>query len=198
MGLDLLPDIDNTMSFSEQILSPDFIYSMWLQKNKIDYYFSSNENSVLKNEDSDDIVNMYLLGTKRITFTSKLIQHPYLLRKIYKDNTPIILTPISNPLLQNAETIYHSNPANVLFNFNMPLIISSEYPAIWKTTPLTMDYYMLIMRLGDSSVDLHILKQLLYNSLVYSKISDSAKITAISQWNILWSQWICKLQGIPF
>lgn len=193
-----MPEVDSIMSFEEQIRLPDFIYSMWLQQNKLDYYFSNNENSMLRDIDSDNIINMYLLGSKRVTFTTKLLRHPYLLRKIYKDNTPVIITPVSNPLLQRSDAIYHSNPAIVLFNFNMALIVSSEYPSLWKTAPLTMDYYLLLMRLSDTSADLRTLKQLLYNSIVHSKISETHKLMVMAQWNILWSQWICKLQGIPF
>lgn len=176
----------------------DFLYPMWLMQSELEYYFSDNEDASESAFEKDDSINAFLLGSKRITFTSKLLRHPYLLRKVYQENLPIILTPVSNPLLQNADIMYHSHPATILFDFNMALVVSSEYPALFGTDPMTMDFYLLFMRLGDTFADIRTLKQLLYNSFIHSANTQTMKLKAITQWNILWSQWICKMQNVHF
>lgn len=192
--MDLQPELDGPLP--DDINAADFIYPMWLLRNDLNFYLTSNENSLLREFESEDILDMHLLGSKRVTFTSKLLRHPYLLRKIYRENTPIVLSPVSNPILQKTDAIYHSHPAAILFDFNLPLLLSSEYPALWRTAPLTMDYYLMLMRMGDSSADIRILKQFAYNSLIYSEMDANQKLVAIAQWNTVWTQWICKLQNV--
>ena len=58
-----------------------------------------------------------------------------------------------------------NHPATTLMAYDMPMVISSDDPAVWNAKPASHDYYQAFMGLSGKTGDLTTLKQLVINSI---------------------------------
>ncbi|XP_037824344.1 adenosine deaminase 2-like [Lucilia sericata] len=158
-------------------------------QNRLDFYFTTPDLDWHNSKVDAEILESYVLGTKRITFHKALLRHPYLVTKLASKNMGIIINPIADQFNHNIADL-RDHPASLLFHYNLPLIIGSDYPFYWKADLLTHDFYMVFMYIAPQQGDLKMLKQLAYNSIYYSGLEESKKLEVWKLWNFLWSHWI--------
>jgi adenosine deaminase CECR1 len=83
-----------------------------------------------------------------------------------------------------------NHPATILFSDNYPVVISSDDPSFWESTPLTHDFYEAFLGIASAHQDLRVLKKLALNSLNYSSMSASELETARLKWSEKWDHFI--------
>ncbi|KAH9489260.1 Transcriptional adapter ada2 [Bulinus truncatus] len=76
----------------------------------------------------------------------------------------IEVNPISNQVLGLVNDL-RNHPGAYLIANGAPMVISSDDPPIWLSTPLSHDFYMAFMALGAVHDELRLLKQLAMNSI---------------------------------
>lgn len=101
----------------------------------------------------------------------------------------IEINPISNQVLKLVDDV-RNHPATALFADNYPVVVSSDDPAFWETTPLSHDFYFAFLGIASAHSDLRLLKQLAINSIKYSGMNDREKKQAFVKWQIAWTDWL--------
>uniref|UniRef100_A0A1A9ZTP8 Adenosine deaminase n=1 Tax=Glossina pallidipes TaxID=7398 RepID=A0A1A9ZTP8_GLOPL len=188
-GLDLISDD----YFSKPLR--DFSARLIYMQDSMDFYFTVDDVYANQLDNEENLIDAYLLGSKRLPFSYPLMQHPYILRQIHRLNIGLVINPISIEYMQNlGNSRFH--PASILFTFNLPLIISSDYPRLWQASPITHDFYVTFMKIAPRESDLRVLKQLARNSIVHSAKSEAERDVALRVWEIMWSKWICELKNM--
>uniref|UniRef100_A0A1A9WPY4 Adenosine deaminase n=1 Tax=Glossina brevipalpis TaxID=37001 RepID=A0A1A9WPY4_9MUSC len=173
----------------------DFSERLIYMQDSMDFYFTADDVYASQLDNDENLIDAYLLGSKRLPFSYSLMQHPYILRQIHRLNIALVINPISVEYLQNlGNSRFH--PASILFTFNLPLVISSDYPRLWQASPLTHDFYVAFMKIAPRESDLRVLKQLARNSIVHSAKSEAERDVALRVWEIMWSKWICELKNM--
>lgn len=133
-----------------------------------------------------------MIGSHRIGHGYALAKHPKLIDLIKKKNIAIEVNPISNQILKLVDD-YRNHPASVLLAQNVPVVISSDDPTFWETTPLSHDFYMAFLGIASRRSDLRVLKKFALNSILYSSLNDTEKHEALIKWQTKWDAFITDL-----
>lgn len=102
------------------------------------------------------------------------------------------MNPISNQILKLVDD-YRNHPASVLLAQNVPVVISSDDPSFWETTPLSHDFYMAFLGIASRRSDLRVLKKFALNSILYSSLNETEKPEALAKWQTKWDAFITDL-----
>ncbi|KAK7099052.1 hypothetical protein V1264_003248 [Littorina saxatilis] len=153
------------------------------------YYFHAGETVWLETDTDFNLVDAVLLNTTRIGHGYALHNHPLLLKKVKEHGIAIEVSPISNQVLKLVEDL-RNHPASSLIADNLPVVISSDDPAVWDALPLSHDFYVTFLALTGKDAGLATLKQLAINSIKYSAMDRREKAEAMRKWKRKWSQFI--------
>uniref|UniRef100_A0A8D8NX24 Adenosine deaminase n=2 Tax=Culex pipiens TaxID=7175 RepID=A0A8D8NX24_CULPI len=137
----------------------------------------------------ENLIDVILLGTKRIGHGFAAVKHPRVLEEIKKRNICIELNPISNQVLKLVDD-YRNHVGAIYFSDNYPVVVSSDDPAFWCASPLSHDFYMAFLGLAAARQDLRLLKKLALNSLEFSAMSKAEKVEAKLKWTVAWNSFI--------
>lgn len=130
-----------------------------------------------------------LIGAKRIGHGFAISKNPKILETIKTDNICIEVNPVSNQVLKLVDD-FRNHPAALLFADNYPVVISSDDPSFWRTTPLSHDFYVAFIGISSAHSDLRFLEKLILNSFQYSSMSAREKQNASSKWRQEWEKWL--------
>lgn len=130
-----------------------------------------------------------LIGAKRIGHGFAISKNPNILETIKTDNICIEVNPVSNQVLKLVDD-FRNHPAALLFADNYPVVISSDDPSFWRTTPLSHDFYVAFIGISSAHSDLRFLEKLILNSFQYSSMSAREKQNASSKWRQEWEKWL--------
>lgn len=130
-----------------------------------------------------------MIGTKRIGHGFAILKNPKALEAIKTDNICIEINPVSNQVLKLVDD-FRNHPAALLFAENYPVVISSDDPSFWRTTPLSHDFYVAFIGISSAHSDLRFLEKLVLNSFEYSSMSAREKLNASSKWRQEWEKWL--------
>ncbi len=160
-----------------------YINEMRKDGKEFDLYFHAGE-SVLP--DSQNMVDAYLLGSKRIGHGLNLYRFPDLMEKIKEKQIALEVCPISNQLLRYCYDL-RTHPAVEYLKRDVPFTICSDDPLAFNTTGLSYDFFEAIAgwHLGIAQI-----KQLCINSIKYSAASDSEKNKMMSNWEKEWNEFV--------
>jgi adenosine deaminase CECR1 len=155
------------------------------------FFLHSGESNWAENENLYDAI---LLGATRIGHGLALFKHPRLMEIVKERNIAIEVCPLSNQMLGYVPDL-RNHPAVLYINAGLPVVLSSDDPAIMRHS-LSHDFYVAFMAWG---LDLRSLKQLAMNSLIYSAMSDEEKRAALAAWETRWQAfvaWVNQGSGI--
>lgn len=130
-----------------------------------------------------------LLGAKRIGHGYSLVKHPNLLSAVKANDIAIEVNPVSNQILGLVDD-FRNHPASTFLAQNISIVISSDDPSFWETTPLSHDFYITFLGIASQKSDLRVLKKFAINSLRYSSMNDIEKKMAFTEWQLKWDQFI--------
>lgn len=183
VGFDLVQEEDRTntnLHFIEQLLAGQ--REAERRGVALPFYLHSGETSWAENENLYDAI---LLGATRIGHGLALIKHPRLMQIVKERGIAVEVCPISNQVLGYVPDL-RNHPAVHYINAGLPIVLSSDDPAVFRHT-LSHDFYVAFMAWG---LDLRSLKQLAMNSLTYSAMNPDERRHALAAWERRWTAFI--------
>ena len=166
IGYDLVNEEDSTRSLLE--------YSKYLEKYRskdFNLYLHAGESLRTTNH---NMVDAYLLKSKRVGHGYNLYMFPKLLEKYKRANIALEVCPISNIRLGYVSDL-RQHPAIEYMKRNIPIVIASD------------DRFAIIMAFDLSLAEI---KQLCQNSIIYSGVSQKEKAKLMSAWHRQWQTFI--------
>jgi adenosine deaminase CECR1 len=186
IGFDLVQEEDRTntnLHFVEELLAAR--HEAERRGIGLPLYLHSGETNWAENENVYDAI---LLGASRIGHGLALIKHPRLMQIVKERGIAVEVCPISNQILGYVADL-RNHPAVHYINAGLPVVLSSDDPAVFRHT-LSHDFYAAFMAWG---LDLRSLKQLAMNSLTYSAMNADEKRRALAAWERRWATFIAWL-----
>ena len=193
MGYDLVGEEDaghTTRFFSENWVSLKEL----TKKHQIDlpFYFHNGESNWA---DSDNVLDTYLLKSKRIGHGFNLYRYPALWEKLKANDVCIEICPISNQVLGYVRDM-RNHPALLYIQLGIPISISSDDPSIFQYKGVTPDYWAIYLAWH---LDLATVKKLSQNGIAYSALTEEEKKTSLAFWERKWEAFVSEsisiLQG---
>ena len=137
---------------------------------------------------SDNIIDAYLLGVKRIGHGYNLYRYPELLELIKKADICLDVCPVSNQTLRLIKDL-RNHPAVEYLKRGVPMTIASDDPSYQEATTLVDDYFAAVVcwDLGIGE-----LKQLCQNSIKYSSLDPKNKQALQKNWERRWNEFVRK------
>eukprot|EP00744_Colponema_vietnamica_P001478 GILI01002447.1.p1 GENE.GILI01002447.1~~GILI01002447.1.p1 ORF type:complete len:498 (+),score=167.97 GILI01002447.1:127-1620(+) len=174
---DYLDELLNMTSSSDDKSKPD-----------LPYFFHGGETLRAENQ---NLVDMLLLGTRRIGHGIGLIKHPALIEEVKRRDVCMEICPISNQVLGYYKDM-RTHPATSFLRDGVCVTVSNDDAALFQYSGVTHDWAWATVAW---ELDLSMIKKLLLNSLRYSNLSASAKQQALTAFLAKWEQWIGALQS---
>lgn len=181
IGFDLVSEEDEGFSLLE--------HAPVLLNQTMDYFFHAGETNRFGSTVDENLIDAVLLGTKRIGHGYALVKHPEIKEMVKEKDICIEVSPISNKMLHYIKEL-RNHPLAYFIADDVPIVISSDDPSFFNTTPLSHDFYMTFVGISSAHSDLRLLKQLAINSIKYSAMSEEEKTRAFQMWKKKWSKWI--------
>ncbi|KAH8303631.1 hypothetical protein KR018_009178 [Drosophila ironensis] len=153
----------------------------------LDFYFHAGESRCPDNNQANtNLIDALLLGSRRLGNSVNIPQHPQVLQALKTLSVAIEVCPLSNHYLQYFDD-FRQHPVAYLIAAGYPVVIGSDYPYLWNSTPLTDDFYVAFVGVVS---ELQVLKQLALNSFLYSSLSMREQQMALRKWSCRWDRWI--------
>ncbi|XP_053662555.1 adenosine deaminase 2-like [Anopheles marshallii] len=124
-------------------------------------------------EADQNVIDAVLLDTKRIGHGYALLKHPILWHAVRRKQLVLEVCPISNQVLGLVRDL-RNHPASFYVAQNIPIAITSDDPGFWDAVGVTFDYYYAFMAIAPQA-GLGFLKQLVWDSIRYSALSDEER-----------------------
>lgn len=134
----------------------------------------------------ENIYDALLLRTRRIGHGLSLAKRPDLYPYIRQENIAIEVCPASNQILGYVADL-RNHPGIVYYRSGIPIVLAGDDPGSFGYNQLTVDFYLSTMAWGLNLADL---KQLAWNSIEFSSISQWRKIQGLEKWKIQWNGFI--------
>uniref|UniRef100_A0A1A9WDK7 Adenosine deaminase n=1 Tax=Glossina brevipalpis TaxID=37001 RepID=A0A1A9WDK7_9MUSC len=166
----------------------DFVEDFNNLPNSTKFFFVAGETNRLGSTDLN-LVDAMLLNATRIGYGYALNKHPVLMKEIKERDIAIEVCPISNQI-QKLLLDLRNHPAAMFMSRNIPMVISNDAPGFWNAQGLSYDYYYAIMSLASNQDGLKTLKQLVWNSIKYSALSEEKKKKAEEMLQKQWNKFI--------
>jgi adenosine deaminase CECR1 len=151
------------------------------------YYLHDGESNDPSNQNLYDAI---LLGSKRIGHGLNLFRFPVLIRKMKEEKICLEICPISNQVLGYVKDL-RIHPSLGYLKQGVPSVLSSDDPGLFDYHGMTPDFVEAVMAWDLS---LKALKQLCFNSIVYSGLSKEKKEKALKHWQMRWNAFIDEYQ----
>lgn len=160
-------------------------------KDKVKFFFHAGESNWYGKTDFD-LIDAVLLNTSRIGHGFALFKHPVVMDIVKDQKIAVEICPISNQVLMLSHDP-RNHPAISLIANDFPVVICNDDPSTWGATGLSYDWYVVFMAMTSADAGIEILKELAYNSILYSGMGLEYKKIAIDKWNKDWKQFVEKL-----
>jgi adenosine deaminase CECR1 len=152
-------------------------------KISVPFYFHDRKYDSTMNH---NVVDAVMLGAKRIGHGFNIAFFPFIKKQLINRDICLEICPISNQILQYFKDLrVHS--ANSLFREGVPMVLSTDHPVMFGYSGLTYDFWVATVSWG---LDLKAIKRLVYNSIIYSSLSQNEIEESLKYLNISWNMWI--------
>ncbi|CAH1735729.1 unnamed protein product [Chironomus riparius] len=158
------------------------------------FFFHAGETNFFNTDADVNLIDALLMNTKRIGHGYSLYKHPVLWEAFKKKEIAIEISPISNQVLHLVQDL-RNHPAAFYISENVPIVIANDDPGFWNAKGLSYDFYYAFMAFTPADSGLQVLKQLAWNSLKYSAMTQKEKINATNQFKASWDKFIDYVLG---
>jgi adenosine deaminase CECR1 len=155
----------------------------------VKFFFHAGETAWHGTKIDENLLDAVLLNTTRFGHGYALTAHPHLIEVAQTKGIAVESCAISNQVL-NLVRDFRNHPSTALIRKGFPLVVASDGPGIWGSSPLSHDWYISFMAIGGQHADLRYLKQLAINSIQYSAMDDAEKADAMIRWNVRWTKFL--------
>ncbi|KAI0797575.1 Metallo-dependent hydrolase [Abortiporus biennis] len=135
-------------------------------------------------------LNLYdaiLLGTKRIGHGYSLVKHPKLMEICRNKGIALEVCPISNEILRLTSSM-PMHPLPILINQGVPVVLSSDDPAVFGNLGVTFDYFQVLV--ASEVTGLLTLSEIAKDSIKYSTMNEEDKARASTLWQAGWQRFV--------
>lgn len=185
IGFDLVNEEDNSVPLKQ--LAPLFIE----YKNKypdFNLYLHCGESL---NAQSDNLIDGYLLGAKRVGHGMNLYRYPKLLQRYAENEICLECCVISNQTLKYTKDI-RLHPGIEYLKRGVVISLCSDDPVCQEHEQLCDDFFASVV---CWNLNLNDVKQLCINSILYSGIDQKQKSELIFHWRKQWKDFVKKYTG---
>ncbi|PWN48550.1 Metallo-dependent hydrolase [Violaceomyces palustris] len=189
VGFDLVGHEDPGITLREYL--PELLRFKRRQKElgiEIPFLFHAGE-TLSDGEGADE--NLYdaiLLGTKRIGHGLSLTKHPHLTQLCKRLDICVEICPISNQLLGYSSSVASHPTLLPLLNQNVPVVLSSDDPAIFENHGLSYDFYQLLV--SSRATTLSSLAVLARRSIRYSQVEEDRRERWYQSFDRSWNEFL--------
>uniref|UniRef100_A0AAR5Q0Y3 Adenosine deaminase n=1 Tax=Dendroctonus ponderosae TaxID=77166 RepID=A0AAR5Q0Y3_DENPD len=171
----------------------DFIPSLLKMTKQSRLFLHAGETLSNGAKTDENLIDAVLLNATRIGHAYAILKHPEVMKKVKEQNIGLEICPISNQVLGLVSDL-RNHPANHLIANNYPVIITSDDPSLWGAKGLSYDWYVAFMAMSSRHSDIRLLKQLAYNSILYSSMDLYAKEVALKRWENDWRTFLIQVR----
>jgi adenosine deaminase CECR1 len=190
---------------------------IWFQQQNgsVPFVFHAGETINYGTDADFNLFDAIALGTKRIGHGLSLLSHPALLHELHTSQTKIAIEicPISNLMLKFAGggVDLRSHPIWQLINYNIPIVISPDDPAIFgmwmsetsgnhsfnianvcQSNGIVSFDFIVLMLSQPYLVNLGLLKKFIFDSLEHMLLKPSERKVIVDRWKEKWDEWVLK------
>ncbi len=170
--------------------STKYFLDSWLDKDSLEKVHQIEMPLFLHDGESHwDVDNLYdalLLDSKRIGHGFNLYRYPSLFKLIKQQGIALEVNPLSNQILGYVRDL-RVHPALSYLARGIPMTLSSDDPLIFDYVGMSYDYWMAVLAW---ELDLKQVKQLAYQSLLYSGLEGDLKARSIAEWEKRWDVFV--------
>uniref|UniRef100_A0A182SNJ3 Adenosine deaminase n=1 Tax=Anopheles maculatus TaxID=74869 RepID=A0A182SNJ3_9DIPT len=188
VGFDLVgqEDLNRSLkSFASLLLQPP------ISSGPPKYFFHAGEIVGYFSEADENVIDAVLLDTKRIGHGYALMKHPILWHTVRRKQIVLEVCPISNQVLGLVRDL-RNHPASIFVAQNIPITITSDDPGFWDAVGVTFDYYYAFMAIAPQA-GLGFLKQLVWNSIRFSSLTDEERQNITSTMEKQWALFVSEM-----
>ena len=179
-----IPDIEKKYN--------NFLDGRKMEKVSLPFYFHDNELNLSMNK---NIIDAVMLGAKRIGHGFNISFFPYIKKEIIRKDICLEIYPINNQINQYFRDLrFHY--AKSMFREGIPMVLSIDNSVIFGYNGLTYDFWISTL---SWDLDLKAIKRLVFNSIIYSSMSETEIMNSLRFLNASWNVWIdseCQKAGI--
>ncbi|MEM6767413.1 MAG: hypothetical protein AAF655_20910 [Bacteroidota bacterium] len=146
-------------------------------------YLHNGESNWVTN---DNLLDTYLLRSRRIGHGFNLYRFPALWEKLKDRDVCVEICPISNQVLGYIRDL-RNHPGYLYIQLGIPVSISSDDPSIFQYKGVSPDYWAVYLAWN---LDLSTVKKLCQNSLLYSSLSEERKLQSLAAWERKWDVFV--------
>ncbi|KAI0709749.1 Metallo-dependent hydrolase [Earliella scabrosa] len=135
-------------------------------------------------------MNLYdaiLLGTKRIGHGFSIYKHPHLMDLCREKGICLEMCPISNEILRLTGSM-PMHPLPAIVNHGVPVALCSDDPSAFGNMGLTFDFFQVYV--ASEVNGLHTLRQLVWDSIRFSRLDDQEKERAFGMLERQWAKFV--------
>lgn len=138
------------------------------------YFFHAGETNGYGSEADLNLVDAVLLNSRRIGHGYSLYKHPILWKMVKKKGIALEICPLSNQILRLV-TDLRNHPAVFYVSESVPIVIAPDDPGFWDSLGVSYDFYYALMSLAPASAGIGFLKQIVWDSVKYSSLSETER-----------------------
>lgn len=137
--------------------------------------------------ENENVLDAYLLNSKRISHGTQLFRQPGLTEEIKKSDVCIEVCPFSNMMLGFVNDLRH-HPARYMIARGVQISLNSGHPGLFGYDDVSFDYLAAFVAWDLTIRDL---KKLSMNGIQYSSCDDDIKMTLLGNvFNKKWKNFI--------
>lgn len=183
VGFDLINEEDTSRSLNEYA---EMLIELKKKHPDFGYFLHCGESLNSKN---DNLIDAYLLGSKRVGHGMNLYRYPDLLRRYAKDEICLEVCPISNQTLRYTRDL-RLHPGAEYLKRGVSISLCSDDPVYQEHEMLTDDFFAATVAWGLGIAEI---KQLCINSIMFSELNARSKKELMKFWNKKWNEFVDKM-----